>query len=127
EQAAGGRRADVDGDDLAIAVGRDVGNLVALHDHREREGPAHPAADPFVAREERTQIVLVTDRAVRRVDDADRIVVVVRNDERTSIARDAETGGVGAHVDADTLRRVTEAQDGAQRPAAAHPAVSVYG
>ena len=59
---------------LAIAVGRDEGDTIAFHDYRERVGATRNTGGPFVAGEERAQIMLVTHGGGSRIDDAGRIV-----------------------------------------------------
>ncbi len=117
DQVPGRRRADVDGHDLAVAVRRHVGDAVPLDDDGEREGAAGGAVDAFVVGEERPQVVLVAHGAGRRVDHADRIVVVVGHDQRLAVARDAQAGRVRADADADAVVRVPQRD---RRPPSVH-------
>ena len=57
--------------------------------------------------------MLVPDRACLGVDHADRIVVVVGDDERAAVGGDVHPAGVGLHVDADAA--VPRAAGGARR------------
>ena len=47
--------------------------------------PPTPPVTPSLPREERAQVVLVADGAVGGVDDADRVVVVVGDDQRLAV------------------------------------------
>ena len=122
-----GRRRNIDRIHFPIAVGRHISDAIILDRHGERERPACAAADAFVARRERAQIVFVADRARRGIDDADRIVVVVRYDERLAVAGNGESAGVGLNVDAEPDAVVTERNRARQRPCAAAVRIGVHG
>jgi hypothetical protein len=102
---------------------------MALHDHRERKGAADSAWRALVAGEERAQIVLVPDGAGRGVDHADRIVVVVGDDQRGAVVGDADAAGVGPDVErcreADALIGMTQCNLGRRGPGAARLGVDI--
>ena len=78
--------------------------------------------------------MLVADGACCSVDDADRIVVVVGDDQRRAIGGDAKAAGVGLNAEADAFvaraadragREVAERNRRRRREAAAAPRVDV--
>ncbi len=127
DQAPGGPGADVDHDHFTVAVRGDVGGPVAFDHHREGEGAADAAAHALVAREEGAQVVLVPDRAARRVNHADRVVVVVGDHQRGAVSGDAEAAGVGADAHAHSPVRMAQADGADARPGAAGLRVDVHG
>ena len=101
DQASGGWRRHVDHHDFAVSIRGDVRRVVALHDHRKGKSAARLPAGSFVGSEIRTQVVLVSNGPRERVDDTDRVVVVVGDDERPAVAGDVHAAGIGLHTEPD--------------------------
>ena len=90
--------AHVDRDDFTIAIGADIGDRT-VQDHRVGERAALGAVR--CARScKGPQVVFITDGSGRRVNHADRIVVVVGRNERFAVGRNGKSRHVG--LDAET-------------------------
>src|SRR5215475_12932468 len=121
-----GRRGNVDNYDLTIAIGRHIGNAIALYDDRKREGAADAAGVALVIGKKRTQIVLVADGAGGGVDDGDRIVVVVDGDKRLSVGGNAEAAGIGPDTETDALIVMAQGNLRRKQPSAGRHRVPVH-
>src|SRR5262249_12968851 len=87
------QRGEVDHDNLAIANARYVRGAIALHGDPEGE---LPAGDPGLSGVDlaRTQVELRRLHSRRHVDDADRVVLEVGDDDLRSVCGERQAGGL---------------------------------
>src|SRR5262249_35927528 len=103
DQFARGSGTDINNNDLAVAVRRHVCSVVTFHDNGKRKCAADSTRDTFVVDKERAQVVFVPYCPGSRIDDAERVVVVIGNHKSVAIRRYAETTGIGANADTDSF------------------------